>query len=141
MGKEVNWWAHALLGLLLTGQAFFSWGAPAGPWQAPSFTIGLLGLVGLGFLWSAKLRVMFGVSAVIPYLDSYRYEREKIPLYIAADAGAGLLAVFILNAIPNNWVITAPEPAAMIMLLYACLMGLHALYAWLVIGGPLKGET
>ena len=140
MGEDVKWGLHTIIGAVLVGQTFFSWGAPAGPWDAPSFTIGVIGLVGLGFLWVAKHRFIFQRGGIIPYLDGYRIEMERIPLLALADAGIGLLLFFLLGAIPDGGIVETPDPAPLIMLLYVCLMGLHALYAWLVISGPLRDE-
>lgn len=137
MGEEVKWHLPLAIGLIFTSQTFLDWGAPEGPWDSSTFSSGVLGLVGLGALYTAKYRIQFQRNGLIPYLNFYRCERGKIPLYILAEGLIILGLMIALNNL-NGGFLNVPKPAPLILLLYACLFGLHSLYAWMVIHGPLK---
>lgn len=139
MEDKPEWRAHLVLSLILIGQSFIDWSAPEGPWQAKSFTVGVIAMVGLGFLYSAKYRWQFGRTGVIPYLNNYQCDDNKIAISSLVEAAIAIGFVVVLNSIPDGFVST-PVPAALLILLYASLMMLHALYAWLVCNGPLRDD-
>lgn len=137
MTEQVEWRWQLGLGLICVGQSFISWDTPAGPWESPSFSSGVIALVGLGLLYIAKYRWQFEKNGLIPYLNIYSCEREKIALVSLAEGMAAIVIMQIFNYLPENG-FSVPVPAPLILLLYASLMFLHAIYAWLVISGPLS---
>ena len=139
MGGKPEWRWQLGLGLVLVLQSFTEWDAPLGPWQEESFTRGVIGLIGLGFIYIAKYRWQFETIGVIPYLQLYHCEKENIVKSAIFEALLGLLLIFILGYL-SNIEIHVPGPAALIILLYSSLMVLHAIYAWLVISGPLTND-
>ena len=139
MEEKPKWRWQLGLGLILVLQSFIEWGAPVGPWQDESFTRGVIALIGLGFIYIAKFRWQFETIGVIPYLRLYRCEPEKIVGYAGFEAILSLCFVFLLRYLANAE-ISVPAPAPLLVLLYSSLIFLHAIYAWLVIIGPLKNR-
>ena len=139
MGEKPEWRWQLGLGLILVLQSFIEWEAPVGPWQEESFTRGVIALIGLGFIYVAKYRWQFETTGVIPYLRLYRCEPKKIVEHASYEAILSLCFVFLLGYLANGE-ISIPAPAPLLVLLYSSLMFLHAIYAWLVIFGPLKNN-
>jgi len=139
MAKEPEWRWQLAIGLICIAQSFVNWDTPEGPWQAQSFTRGVIALVGLGFVYVAKYRWQFRKNGLIPYLKIYRCEPQQIAMVSTVDGLAAITLILLLKILSENGIFV-PVPAPLILLLYAMLMFLHAAYAWLVIKGPLQDE-
>jgi len=139
MAKEPEWRWQLAIGLICIAQSFVNWDTPEGPWQAQSFTRGVIALVGLGFVYVAKYRWQFRENGLIPYLKIYRCEPQQIARVSTVDGLAAITLILLLKILSENGIFV-PVPAPLILLLYAMLMFLHAAYAWLVIKGPLQDE-
>ena len=60
MSEDVpDFTAHAVIGSLLVLDAAVLGYAPAGPWDSESFSVGILGLIGLGLWYFAWYRATF----------------------------------------------------------------------------------
>jgi hypothetical protein len=139
MAKEPEWRWQLAIGLICIAQSFVNWDTPEGPWQAQSFTRGVIALVGLGFVYVAKYRWQFRKNGLIPYLKIYRCEPQQIAMVSTVDGLAAITLILLLKILSENGIFV-PVPAPLILLLYAMLMFLHAAYTWLVIKGPLQDE-
>ena len=139
MGKEPEWRWQLVLGLICVAQSFVKWNTPEGPWQEPSFTRGVIALVGLGFVYVGKYRWQFRTEGLIPYLKIYRCEPQQIAIISSVEGVAAIGLILLLKTLSENGLFV-PVPTSLILLLYAMLMFLHAAYAWLVIKGPLRDE-
>lgn len=126
---------HALLGIVLVSQSLFDWSAPGGPWSEPSFTRGVIALFGLGVLYSAGFRMLFGQKGWIPYLRLWRVRPELIS---KLTGGAGAITILAAVAMGNDS--TLPPTFSLFSLLFGLLLLLYAAYAWLVISGPLRED-
>lgn len=108
--------------------------APAGPWGQPSFTRGVVGLVGGGCVYVGWFEWKFGVRGLIPTLRLWRDPRTSKK----ALACLGVALFFASNVLGTQpW---APAPAALLVNLTGLLLLLMALYAHLVVGGPWSSE-
>nr|AIE98731.1 hypothetical protein [uncultured marine group II/III euryarchaeote KM3_07_G11] len=127
---------NALIGIVFVCQSMFVWSSPEGPWNDPSFTRGVIALVGCGFLYSAGFQMLFRKKGWIPYLRLWKTE----PTSIAKITGvAGVVTIVAAVGMGNDS--TLPATFSLISLLFGFLLLLYAAYAWLVISGPLREET
>jgi len=133
MGKSR---VNALIGIVFVCQSMFVWSAPEGPWNDPSFSRGVIALVGCGFLYSAGFQMLFGKKGWIPYLRLW----NTAPTSIAKITGAaGVITIVAAVGMGNDS--TLPPTFSLISLLFGFLLLLYAAYAWLVISGPLREES
>ena len=61
-------WPWAIAGLSLLVPTLIGW-APAGPWSDPTFSIGLLGMLGGCALYIAWFRWTFRTEGILPRLE------------------------------------------------------------------------
>lgn len=61
-------WPWAIAGLALLVPTLIGW-APAGPWSDPTFSIGLLGMLGGCALYIAWFRWTFTTEGILPRLE------------------------------------------------------------------------
>ena len=123
-----------LAGLVMGAQTMFDI-APEGPWDASSFTRGLIGLCGLCCLYAGWFRYTFRQNGIIPSINRWR-EPEKSWKLVLIFSFACMGLVFAINntSLKNS----LPETSGMILLLVASLSMLNAVYVSLVVSGPLS---
>jgi len=134
MANNPEWRSLAAIGTLLVLQTMFDL-APEGPWNARSFTRGVLGLSGLICLYISWFRFTFKSKGIIPSIDLWE-KPESSWKYVLVF---GLICSFLVALI--SWTplkTNVPETTGMILLLIGCLSILNAAYVWLVVSGPLK---
>ena len=133
--KAPEWKSFGILGFILVLNTFYPKFSSPGPWDSKSFTIGVLGLIGLSFIYISWYRFTFNRKGLIPWMDNFKNpsKSSKIELSI------GLLFIFgawfIGNIIQNNF----PDPTGLILALIGALLILHSTYILLSIG-PLKDD-
>ena len=131
----------ATLGLLaaavvLVGQSFTTL-APAGPWDSPSFTRGVLGLLGLVLLYLAWFKQTFGFIGVAPTVNRWR-SPETSWLKVVMFGLACLVATRAIRLVDGNGFV--PEPAGLLLTLVGVLALMNGGYVWLIASGPLADE-
>ncbi len=118
--------------LLLTLTLLPGW-APAGPWDAPSFTRGIVGLIGAAAIYVGWYRYTFKINGIVPTLTMWK-EPVKSRNTLAI---IGIVLVIFSYIIGHHFEFI-PIPFTLIMMLIGLLMILLAGYAWLVFEGPLQ---
>ena len=127
-----NFTAHAVIGSLLVLDAAVLGYAPAGPWDSESFSVGILGLIGLGFWYVAWYRATFKRKGLIPWLD-----RWQDPIGSSRKVLAAGIATIILAWIAGNPLQPyLPNPTGLVLMLIGLLMSLSGVYSMLS-SGPL----
>ena len=114
-----EWRAHAAVGALLLLDTLAIGYAPAGPWDSASFSLGVIGLTGLG---------------LIPWLDLW-----QDPVGSSSKAlVAGVATIFTGWVLGNPLQELVPDPSGLILILIGLLMLINGAYVKLSIG-PLAG--
>ena len=132
-GKEApNFTAHAVIGSLLIFDTLVLGIAPAGPWDSTSFSVGIIGLIGLSLLYVAWYRFIFERKGLIPWLDQWKDLAGTAPKVLAI----GLVTIAISWYIGNYQQTNLPEPTGLVLMLIGSLISLSGIYAMLV-AGPL----
>ena len=123
-------------GALLILQSFTDL-APAGPWDSPSFTRGVLGLVGMVLIYLAWFKQTFGIFGVAPTVN--RWSTPETTWLRVVAFGLGCLVVTrAVRLFDSGGVV--PEPAGLLITLVGVLAIMNGLYVWAVTNGPLNDE-
>ena len=134
MANVPEWRWYTLAGLLMVAQTMFDI-APEGPWNAPSFTRGIGGLVGLCCLYVGWFRFTFKSNGIIPSINRWENPQQSwIKVLIFSLMCFVIVGVLQLNEVEKQ----LPETAGMIILLIGCLAMLNSIYVGLVVSGPLN---
>ena len=135
MEKVPNERALFVLGGLLLAQTFIDI-APAGPWQAPSFTRGVLGLGGMVLLYLGWFKRTFGFYGVAPTVNRWQHPETS---WLQAVV-FGLACLVLTRALRLFGEGVAPEPAGLLLGLVGGLALMNGVYVWLITSGPLREE-
>ena len=111
--------------------------APEGPWDARSFTRGVIGLIGLCWLYVGWFRFTFKQPGIIPSINRWQ-NPEKSWKLVVFSALVCFLLVFIINNTELKELL--PETSGMIILLIGCLAMMNGIYVGLVVSGPLNED-
>jgi hypothetical protein len=130
--KPLAWGKFLAIGVLLLAQTFFTIDWP-GPWQ-PTFTTGALGLLGIVLIYLAWFRRTFSRKGIIPTTDLWSNPSSSIPL----TGICGIVFIFLGWLIGGPLSAHFPAPAGMVLFLIGMLTLLVAVYAALVLQGPLR---
>jgi hypothetical protein len=128
-GVEAPEWRQYFLAgiLLLINTTFFKISA-AGPWESSSFTLGVMGLMGVTFSYISWYRFTFSRKGLVPWLDLW-----KEPKLSAQKAL--LVAIFFLilaySLGVNN--LSLPAPTSLILSLIGLLILIQSVYVLLSI--------
>jgi hypothetical protein len=137
MANEPEWRWYTLAGLLMVAQTLFDV-LPGGPWDAPSFTRGIVGLVGLCCLYIGWFRFTFKSNGIIPSINRWQNPQQSwIKVLIFSLMCFVIVGILQLNDIEKQ----LPETAGMIVMLIGCLAMLNSIYVGLVVSGPLNEIT
>lgn len=123
---------HAVIGSILILDAVILGFAPAGPWDSPSFTLGIIGMAGLGFWYVAWYRFTFSRKGLIPWIDRWQDPHGSSRKVLAA--GVGTLALSWVAGNPAQPHL--PDPTGLVLMLIGLLISLSGIYAMLA-SGPL----
>jgi len=122
-------------GMLLVAQSFTML-APGGPWDSPSFTRGVLGLLGMVLLYLAWFRQTFGIYGIAPTVDRWKNPGQTW-LHVVVFGLACLVLTRAIRAFGGD---VFPEPAGLLLMLVGMLALTNGLYVWLITNGPLMEE-
>lgn len=125
-----------IAGIVLVGQSFTTL-APAGPWNSPSFSRGVFGLLGLCLLYIAWFKRTFGFYGVAPTVDRWQ-SPETSWLHVVVFGLACLVVTRIIRVVDGNGFF--PEPAGLLLALVGVLALMNGAYVWLITSGPLTDE-
>jgi hypothetical protein len=125
-----------IAGIVLVGQSFTTL-APAGPWDSPSFSRGVFGLLGLCLLYIAWFKRTFGFYGVAPTVDRWQ-SPETSWLHVVVFGLACLVVTRIIRVVDGNGFF--PEPAGLLLALVGVLALMNGAYVWLITSGPLVDE-
>ncbi len=125
-----------IAGIVLVGQSFTTL-APAGPWDSPSFSRGVFGLVGLCLRYIAWFKRTFGFYGVAPTVDRWQ-SPETSWLHVVVFGLACLVVTRIIRVVDGNGFF--PEPAGLLLALVGVLALMNGAYVWLITSGPLADE-
>jgi hypothetical protein len=125
-----------IAGIVLVGQSFTTL-APAGPWDSPSFSRGVFGLLGLCLLYIAWFKRTFGFYGVAPTVDRWQ-SPETSWLHVVVFGLACLVVTRIIRVVDGNGFF--PEPAGLLLALVGVLALMNGAYVWLITSGPLADE-
>ena len=125
-----EWKVHAAIGsILLLDTLTLKW-APAGPWDAESFTLGVMGLTGLVLLYMTWYRLTFKRKGLVPWMDMWENPKDSSRTVIVAG-----LAIIASAWLAGNVVEEAlPKPTGLILTLVGLLTLLNGVYVYLSVG-------
>ena len=137
MGSQTipQWKPHAIAAGFFILDALVIGVAPGGPWDDSSFSRGVIGLVGICLAYVAWYRRTFKRNGLIPWIDLWESPEESARLVLFASVVFVLLAWVAGNPLQPH----LPEPTGLVLALVGLLLGLQAMYVYLVTG-PLKEE-
>ena len=125
-----EWRVHAAIGSILLLDTLTLKMAPAGPWGAESFTLGLIGLTGLTLLYIAWYRLTFKRKGLVPWMDLWENTKDSSRTVIVAG-----LAIIASAWLAGNVVEEAlPKPTGLILTLVGLLTLLNGVYVYLSVG-------
>ena len=131
-----EWKVQATIGSILLLNTLTLKLAPAGPWGAESFTLGLFGLTGLTLLYMAWYRLTFKRKGLVPWMDLWEEpgnsSRSVIAVGLAIIAAAWLAGNVVEEALP--------KPTGLILTLVGLLAILNGAYVYLSVGALSDSE-
>jgi len=133
---EVNGATPAIIGsILLLNTMILGFSFP-GPWDSESFTLGIIGMTGLGFWYVAWYRFTFKRKGLIPWLDNWKSPEKSSKQVLAV----GVLTIALSWVAGNPLQEYLPEPTGLVLLLIGLLISLSGAYSMLALG-PLADST
>ena len=133
--SEPRWKLHAIAAGVLILDALVLGVAPSGPWDDSSFSRGLIGLVGACLAYVSWYRRTFKRKGLVPWIDLWEKPEESARLVLYASIGFLTISWIAGNPMQPH----LPDPTGLVLVLVGLLLGLQAVYVYLVIG-PLKEE-
>lgn len=118
-------WPWAIAGLALLVPTLIGW-APAGPWSDPTFSIGLLGMLGGCALYIAWFRWTFRTEGILPRLELWD-DPERTWWH------PGALGMVLLISAPIGRVEALPGTTGLLLGLIGSLAILVSLHAGLAV--------
>jgi len=128
--SEAGFTVHAIIGAILVFDAMVLGFAPAGPWGAESFTLGIIGMTGLGFWYVAWYRFTFKRKGLIPWLDRWTNPEQSSKQVLAV----GVFTITLSWAAGNPLQEYLPDPTGLVLLLIGLLISLSGIYSMLALG-------
>lgn len=104
--------------------------APTGPWNAASFSLGVIGLTGMALLYMAWYRLTFKRRGLVPWLDLWQDPAGSSTKVLIAGVATITLAWVLGNPLQEQM----PDPSGLILTLIGLLMLLNGIYVKLSIG-------
>ena len=130
-----EWRLTAFASIILILDALVFGVAPLGPWDDTSFSRGAIGLMGLALAYVSWYRYTFKKNGLIPWIDLWEKPEESARLVLFSSIGFLAISWVAGNPMQPH----LPDPTGLILVLVGLLLGLQAIYVYLVIG-PLKEE-
>jgi hypothetical protein len=123
-----NWKIYFLLGTILIMDAIFFKISFSGPWESASFTLGVIGLIGLTMFYISWYRFTFKRKGLVPWLDLWVNPKTAA----SKELFFSFLFLFLAYLLGINRLFF-PEPTALIFSLIGLLMLIQSAYVLLSI--------
>ena len=120
----------AIIGSLLILNTMILGFSFPGPWDSESFTLGIIGMAGLGFWYVAWYRFTFKRKGLIPWLDNWKNPEKSSKQVLAV----GVFTIILSWAAGNPLQEYLPEPTGLVLLLIGLLISLSGIYSSLALG-------
>ena len=120
----------AIIGSLLILNTMILGFSFPGPWDSESFTLGIIGMTGLGFWYVAWYRFTFKRKGLIPWLDNWNNPEQSSKQVLAV----GLFTIALSWAAGNPLQEYIPAPTGLVLLLIGLLISLSGIYSILALG-------
>ena len=134
--EEVDGSIPAIIGSLLILNTMILGFSFPGPWDSESFTLGIIGMTGLGFWYVAWYRFTFKRKGLIPWLDNWKSPEKSSKQVLAV----GVLTIALSWVAGNPLQEYLPEPTGLVLMLIGLLISLSGIYSMLALG-PLADST
>ena len=125
-----EWRPHAAVGAILLLDTLTLGYAPSGPWDSESFSLGVIGLIGIVLLYVAWYRLTFKRRGLVPWLDLWQDPAGSSTKVLIAGVATITLAWVLGNPLQEQM----PDPSGLILTLIGLLMLLNGIYVKLSIG-------
>ena len=127
---EVNGVTPAIIGsILLLNTMILGFSFP-GPWDSESFTLGIIGMTGLGFWYVSWYRFTFNRKGLIPWLDNWKNPEKSSKQVLAV----GVFTIILSWTAGNPLQEYLPDPTGLVLLLIGLLISLSGTYSMLALG-------
>ena len=128
MEEDTAWVGMGIFGLVIMIDVLIIGWAPNGPWNDDSFSLGVLGMIGIASLYLSWYRWRFKQKGVVPWLRLWKDVRS----------GGMKVAIVGLMLMLGTWFLYAsgpfPPAGGLILNLIGALMMLQGTYAILSSG-------
>ena len=128
--EEVDGSVPAIIGSLLILNTMILGFSFPGPWDSESFTLGIIGMTGLGFWYVAWYRFTFNRKGLIPWLDNWDNPEQSSKQVLAV----GVFTIVLSWAAGNPLQEYLPDPTGLVLLLIGLLISLSGIYSMLALG-------
>ena len=127
---SANGTAPAIIGSLLLLNTMILGISFPGPWDSESFTLGIIGMTGLGFWYVSWYRFTFNRKGLIPWLDNWDNPEQSSKQVLAV----GVFTIVLSWAAGNPLQEYLPDPTGLVLLLIGLLISLSGIYSMLALG-------
>jgi len=127
MAKEMapEWRNYFFLGLILLVNTIFTKISFSWPWDSESFTLGVMGLIGLTMLYISWYRFTFKRRGLVPWMDLWKNpETSSKKLLIFS------MFILILSYFLGKNQLFFPDPTSLIFSLIGLLTLIQATYVY-----------
>jgi hypothetical protein len=128
MAEEMppKWWNYFFLGLVLLVNTIFIKISFSWPWDSESFTLGVMGLIGLTMLYISWYRFTFKRRGLVPWMDLWKNPETSSKKLLLFSIFTLILSYFL-----GKNQLFFPDPTSLILSLIALLTLIQATYVYL----------
>ncbi len=128
MAEEMppEWRNYFFLGLILLVNTIFIKISFSWPWDSESFTLGVMGLIGLTMLYISWYRFTFKRRGLVPWMDLWKNPETSSKKLLLFSIFTLLLSYFL-----GKNQLFFPDPTSLIFSLIALLTLIQATYVYL----------
>ena len=129
-GSPPEWRTPGLIGLLLLSNTVLFKFSIGGPWDSPSFTLGVVGIIGIALLYVSWYRLTFQRKGLVPWTDMWEDPQRSA----RRELLAGTLVMAFAWLSGNHLHDYLPRPSGLVLSLVGMLMIVQAVYVILSFG-------
>jgi hypothetical protein len=128
MAEEMppKWLNYFFLGLVLLVNTIFIKISFSWPWDSESFTLGVMGLIGLTMLYISWYRFTFKRRGLVPWMDLWKNPETSSKKLLLFSIFTLILSYFL-----GKNQLFFPDPTSLILSLIALLTLIQATYVYL----------
>ena len=128
MAEEMppEWRNYFFLGLVLLANTIFIKISFSWPWDSESFTLGVMGLIGLTMLYISWYRFTFKRRGLVPWMDLWKNPETSSKKLLLFSIFTLILSYFL-----GKNQLFFPDPTSLIFSLIALLTLIQATYVYL----------